>query len=205
MPSGGWRYIQPDTGFEFKSPTLRLLAKQVSEHRESNGIALGDVRADIEAFVCAQLPLGAEDCYTQIEGDYSDIALKTRFNMDDVKRFIEAAISALGNRGLVDDREAEARAHICASCPLNTHVKGCWRCVGLADFLFRLIGTRRTAHASRLNQCGVCGCSIKAKIWLPQDVAQKVSEGHKFPSWCWLNEQPHGELNPGPSLERAVS
>jgi hypothetical protein len=35
--------------------------------------------------------------------------------------------------------------------------------------------------------CDFVSCSLKAKIWLPQDVAQDVSKGYKFPSWCWLN------------------
>jgi hypothetical protein len=185
-PPGGWRYIQPETGFEFTASTLREVVKKVTAHREANGIAIGDPSADIQDFVCAQLPLGSEDCIHVIEGDY---AVKTKFTMDDVKRFIQAAVAALGSRGLVDQPEAERRAAICASCPLNTNVKGCWRCRGLAEWLFKLIGARTTAHGSRLNQCGVCGCAIKAKIWLPLDVAKQVSEGYTFPSWCWLNEQ----------------
>jgi len=185
-PPGGWRYIQPETGFEFTASTLREVVKRVTAHREANGLAIGDPSADIQDFVCAQLPLGSEDCIHVIEGDY---AVKTKFTMDDVKRFIQAAVAALGSRGLVDQPEAERRAAICASCPLNTNVKGCWRCRGLAEWLFKLIGARTTAHGSRLNQCGVCGCAIKAKIWLPLDVAQQVSEGYTFPSWCWLNEQ----------------
>ena len=184
-PPGGWRYVQPETGFEFAASTLRELVKKVATHRKSNGLAAGDPSADIQDFVCAQLPIGSESCSHVIEGDY---ALKTHFTMEDVKRFIQAAVSALRGRGLVDQTEAERRAALCASCPLNTTVKGCWRCKGLAEWLFKLIGARTTAHASRLNQCGVCGCAIKAKIWLPQDVAQKVSEGYTFPSWCWLND-----------------
>jgi len=184
-PPGGWRYVQPETDFEFTASTLRVLVQKVTAHREANGIAIGDPRADIEDFVCAQLPVGSEDCTHVLEGDY---ALKTRFTMEDVKRFLQAAASALGSEGLVAQEEAERRASICAACPLNTSVSGCWRCKGLAEWLFRLIGARTTAHASRLSQCGVCGCALKAKIWLPQSVARKVSEGYTFPSWCWLNE-----------------
>jgi hypothetical protein len=184
-PPGGWRYTQPETGFEFTASTLREVVRKVTAHREANGIAVGDPSADIQDFVCAQLPIGSEDCTHVIEGDY---ALKTHFTMEDVKRFVQAAVAALGSRGLVEQTEAERRAAICASCPLNTTIKGCWRCKGMAEWLFRLIGARRTAHGSRLNQCGVCGCAIKAKIWLPQDVAQQVSEGYTFPSWCWLND-----------------
>jgi len=187
MPPGGWRYVQPETDFEFSASTLRELVKRVRAHREANGLAVGDPSADIQDFVCAQLPVGSENCSHVIKGDY---ALKTHFTMEDVKRFIQAAVAALGGRGLVDQPEAERRAALCASCPLNTTVKGCWRCRGLAEWLFKLIGARTTGHASRLNQCGVCGCAIKAKIWLPQDVAQKVSEGYTFPSWCWLNDKP---------------
>lgn len=185
MPPGGWRYIQPETKFEFSASTLRAVVRSVAEHRRSNHLPAGDPEADIQNFVCASLPKGSGNCVHELDGE--DYALKTHFTMEDVKRFIQAAISAIGSRGLVEQPEAERRAAVCAACPLNTTVGGCWRCKGLADWLFRLIGARNTAHAGRLNQCGVCGCSIKAKIWLPLDVAQGVSEGYKFPSWCWLN------------------
>jgi hypothetical protein len=197
MPPGGWRYIQPETGFEFKANLYRDIERKVRDHREANGIPVGDLRKDIECFVCAQLPRGAESCEADIPGEIpGDIALKTKFNMDDVKRFIQSAAAALGKRGLVDQETADARANVCAACPLNMPVPGCWRCEGLADWLFRLIGTRKTIHASRLRQCGVCGCSLKAKLWLPQDAARKVSEGYKFPSWCWLNKAPSTGIEP---------
>ena len=186
VPPGGWRYIQPETGFEFRDATLRLVAKQVRAHRAANGLPAGDPFADIQDFVCAQLPAGSDLCTQVLAGDY---ALKKHFTMDDVKRFIQAAVEALGGRGLVDQDEADRRASICATCPLNTTVGGCWRCKGLAEWLFRLIGARQTAGSGRLNQCGVCGCAIKAKVWLPLDVAQRVSDGYKFPSWCWLNKK----------------
>lgn len=189
-PHGGWRYIQPETGFEFRSFGYRDIIEQVALHRRSNGLPERNPGADIEAFVCAQLPAGSETCSQVLDGDY---ALKKSFTMEDVKRFIQAAASALGSRGLVAEEKAEARAAICSTCPLNTSVSGCWTCKGLAEWLFKLIGARSTVHDSRLNQCGVCGCSLKAKIWLPQDVAQKVSEGYKFPSWCWLKENPAAE------------
>jgi len=192
MPPGGWRYIQPETGFEFRANLYRDIARKVRDHREANGLPEGDLQREIEDFVCAQLPKGAESCEADVpEGVPANIALKTKFTMDDVKRFIQAAVAALGSRGLVDQATADARAHICVACPLNMNVQGCWSCKGLAEWLFTLIGARKTVHASRLKQCGVCGCSIKAKVWLPQDVAQEVSKGHKFPSWCWLNS-PNG-------------
>jgi hypothetical protein len=184
-PPGGWRYIQPETGLEFRDSTRRLLARKVAEHREANGIEVGDVVGDIDDFVCANLPVGCDNCEPIYPNE--DIALKQKFNIDDVRRFIESALAALGNRGLVGQATADARAKICSTCPLNQDVSGCWWCRGLAEKLFTLIGARTTVHAARLKQCGVCGCSLKAKIWLPQDVAQKVSEGYKFPSWCWLN------------------
>ena len=126
MPPGGWRYIQPETGFEFTASTLRVVIQKVAEHRRANGLPVGDPSAEIQDFVCAQLPIGSENCMHEI--DAGDYALKKHFTMEDVKRFIQAAISALGSRGLVEQPEAERRAALCASCPLNTTVGGCWRC-----------------------------------------------------------------------------
>jgi hypothetical protein len=192
VPPGGWRYRETETGFEFKAATLGSLVDLVAAHRASNKLQPGNPRAEIQAYVCAQLPVGSEDCVGELEAgdEVADIALKTEFTMDDVKRFLVAAKEALGRKGLVKQEEADRRAGICASCPLNQSVGGCWTCRGLAEWIFRLIGTRVTAHASRLRQCGSCGCNIKAKVWLPLDVARKVSEGYKFPSWCWIKNDP---------------
>jgi hypothetical protein len=190
-PPGGWRYRQPETGFEFKAATLPALGRAVADHRKANGLQPGSPLDEIQAFVCAQLPLGSEDCTAEADPtEVADIALKTDFSMEDVKRFLIAAKEALGQNKLVTQEEADRRAGICASCPLNQSVGGCWTCQGLADWIFRIIGARVTAHASRLKQCGSCGCNIKAKVWLPLDVARKVSEGYKFPSWCWIKSDP---------------
>ena len=192
VPPGGWRYRQTETGLELKAATLGLLVDLVSSHRAANKLPAGNPRAEIQVYVCAQLPVGSEDCVGELEGsDHdNDIALKRDFTMDDVKRFLVAAKEALGRKGLVGQEEADRRAGICAACPMNQTVGGCWTCRGLAEWIFRLIGTRVTAHASRLKQCGSCGCNIKAKVWLPLDVARKVSEGYQFPSWCWIKTYP---------------
>jgi hypothetical protein len=190
-PPGGWRYRQPETGCEFKAATLPALGRVVRDHRAANNLPPGSPLEEIQAYVCAQLPLGSEDCTTEADpAELADIALKTQFSMEDVKRFLMAAKDALGQKGLVDQSEADRRAGICAGCPLNQSVGGCWTCQGLAEWIFKLIGARITAHASRLRQCGSCGCNIKAKVWLPLDVARKVSEGYKFPSWCWIKNDP---------------
>ncbi len=185
-PHGGWRYIQPETGFTIVGQHQYELFKKITQHRIANNLPVGDVQADFEDFACAAQPIGSTWCSPVLEDD--DINLKRHFTVDDMMKFVNSVLSMLTGKKLVEHEVAEKRAEICASCPLNTRITGCWSCIGLAEKIYNIIGTKSTSRDSALSQCGVCGCSLKAKVWLPLDVAKKSVEGLKFPSFCWLRE-----------------
>ena len=197
LPRGGWQYIQPETECRFQNNILDLVVGQVSDHRAANNLPAGNPRQDIENFTCAKQDLGrcqpllSEEELAARDSEaselLSDVGLKKEFNIDDVMRFLGAVRAALGEKGLVDEETANRRAITCASCPLNVGMSGCFVCTNLASTIFSIIGARQTVRDASLANCGVCGCNLKAKVWLPQDVAEKASDGYRFPSWCWLN------------------
>jgi hypothetical protein len=186
-PLGGWRYIQPETGFTIKGQNHYELFKAIKDHRVANNLPVGDVQTDFEDFACAAQPVGSTWCSPILEGD--DINLKRHFTTDDMMRFVNSVVSVLADGKLVEKDVAEKRAEICSYCPLNTRITGCWSCIGLAEKIYNIIGTRATSRDATLNQCGVCGCSLKAKVWLPIEIARKTVEGMKFPSFCWLKTE----------------
>lgn len=55
MPPMGWKYTT-DRGVNLVGETFDLLKKNVATHRIANGIAVGDVQADIEAQLVSRFP-----------------------------------------------------------------------------------------------------------------------------------------------------
>ena len=86
----------------------------------------------------------------------------------------------------VDIEKAEARAAICAACPFNMNVEKCGSCIATAKAItFGLLGKRNTIYDSKLNQCGVCGCELKAKIHYPLNEGDK----NQYPENCWVTKE----------------
>lgn len=198
-----WRYLQPETDCKFRGSILDNVAGQVREHRESNGLPEGRPRQDVINFTCAATNPGLcapimtdAEVLEAAEIQNSDTGLKKDFNFGDVMRFLQATASALGGKGLVDQETADRRSATCAACPLNMGMAGCYSCSNLASVVYSIIGARETVRNASLMNCGVCGCNLRAKVWLPQDVAEKASEGYRFPSWCWLNTSGSSEQQP---------
>lgn len=183
-PPGGWRYEQPETGVVVQAMSLQELEAKVKIHRKSNDLATGDPVADIHAWICAKYP---DRCKRP------PVVEKTSFGLGDVVAFLKAAAEATkkGGTAFVTPEEAERRAAVCIQCPLNKHIPGCYGCKSIADFVFQTIGSRRSKWQGSLFQCGVCGCSNEAKVWLDKSIIQQTqAKDYVFPEWCWLSSTP---------------
>lgn len=173
VPQGGWNYRQPESSALLSARTWRGLVKAVRAHREAMGYDLAAGWEErLEAEVVAQNP---------------QLAQKHATTLDDVKRCAHT-LKAWSDAGkpLVDMAEAEWRAGICASCPRNQRVVGCFGCAAVGTVLEWVIGERKTSQDDKLKQCSVCGCNIKTKLLFPLDVTD--SAGLDYPSWCWAKK-----------------
>jgi hypothetical protein len=88
---------------------------------------------------------------------------------------------------LVSQEVAEQRAEICAKCPMQISVSGCWGCKGIAGMLPAIAGARKTSFDLQLKACGVCGCYNAVSVHLPLDVQQDANLS--FPDYCWKKSQ----------------
>lgn len=100
---------------------------------------------------------------------------------------------------LVSPEHALARGTVCATqCtpPANPEghnvpVGSCAACVKgrMTKAVSRIVGNASTPIDENLGACNLCGCSLKAKIWIPVDLLRKhMTADHlsRFPSYCWL-------------------
>lgn len=161
---------------------------RVRAWHEANGIEL-----DLEAFedtLCRSL--GIEDTHC---GQPPKLRPKTPGSptLGDLKAFLSLLrirMNAAPEDRVVDQAEAERRASICRSCPMNRRVDGCLGCGGVLKVVQELVGARDTTHDGALESCQVCHCFLRAKIWVGMSVLRQVEEGlnREYPDHCWMNE-----------------
>lgn len=170
-----YEFCQPETGEVFTADHPQVLVEMVRQHRKVRGLPIGsqfetEVLGPAPADVA---PLGA--------------APARRVGVADVARFLRATASWVADGGgPAPQEEAERRAAICAACPQNVEVEGCWGCGGVRRLLEAAIGRRRTSRDDSLRGCAVCGCQNQAQVHYP--AAALIAGGGAeldWPAQCW--------------------
>lgn len=86
--------------------------------------------------------------------------------------------------------EAERRAAICAGCPLNKAETWCAGCFmkALMGRVASMLGGWATSSDAKLKSCGVCGCKLSLKVWVPKGVMKYPDLKDRWPEWCWARD-----------------
>jgi len=190
-PPNGWRYEQPETGLMIVATTLKQLIERVVLHRKNNNLPLGNPVKEVQAYICAKEPSACSD---------QPLRPKQGFTVSDVRAFLHTVTKLLAEGGkLVEPVEAERRAAICAKCPHNQKVSGCFGCQNVGNLVLKAIGSRATSYDAALQQCNICGCSLAAKVHVPLEIIQQTqAREYEFPEWCWLREGAEETVTPTP-------
>jgi len=94
----------------------------------------------------------------------------------------------------VTQEEANRRAAICASCPMNQTIYGlgCGSCSNvltrIGSEVFSLIANKRTTSDDGLKNCAVCACSLKVIVHAPLSVLNENQDPERASEWplhCW--------------------
>lgn len=143
---------------------------------------------DIINHICADNP---EACTDQEEGDRKFRVENKNFTVNDVKAFLSSVSEDVKN-SIVSKEVAAKRSQVCFSCPYNRHIGGCMGCNGVTNLVYSLLGKKRVYRQEHLQNCGVCGCSLSAKIWASPEALKKSANIQKnaadYPSWCWMKD-----------------
>ena len=181
-PPGGWRYEQPETGTVLTASGYVELCGKIKIHRAANGLSQNDPEMDVRGYICAKYP---DLC--KIPPTYEE---KTSFGVGDVRAFLNTVVEAVKRRGedaFVSMAEADRRAAICVTCPLNKTIPGCYGCASLAPLIVEAVSGRSSKWQGKLRQCGICGCALAAKVHLTRGlIFETQAKEYAFPSWCWL-------------------
>lgn len=180
-PPGGWQYTQPQSGYTMSSIVFYDLVKKVSMHRHNMNYPMGDVAAEVEAQICSRM--SPEDQYAHCETGVRPVK---SLHWTLVQRFLVDLVAWL-KIGFepVEQAEAERRAEICKTCPLNVGMHGCGSCRQTLDAVRETVMKLTTPLDSKLQACGVCGCELKTAVHVPLTVLQKGQVNLVFPDWCW--------------------
>lgn len=166
----------------------------VRTHRRVNNLPeIPDLETRVEEQICEKLPHG--HC------EYDDPNRRSRvtkgLTFKDVLRTGRMLVEwhVKFGREVVPQEQAEKRAETCSRCPLRGNIAGCGGCEDakdLKELVARMVGERKTAADAYLGTCAVCGCALKAKIWLPYELLLKYSGEVKledFPDHCWMRTE----------------
>lgn len=179
-PSGGWSYVDPRTGIDFKDHALQAILGRVYKSWLANDIPIPDNWADVVRHeICEQRP----DIECREIGEP-----EVQVTLDDITRFGATITNWLTEGGVwVDREESERRAAICVKCHDNKHVKLCLGCNSALSWLAQRIGWPESSRDAELTSCRKCKCLLKLKIHMPLNV---MPDGDiKYPDHCWAKNR----------------
>lgn len=178
-------YVE-ETSVKFSEKSLASLKKVLKSHFAANNIPIQPGFDEwVEDCACRNLPQGAESCVDE-SGRTPGVARK--LSLADLRRFLLVVGGLIKERSdaFVSQEEADRRAAICLGCPKNIDPQGgCPACSGIHRLAEQVKGNRHSKHDGGLKSCEICGCMLKAKVWINSDILDKADAGLEWPDYCW--------------------
>ena len=187
-PPDNFIYTQPETGGRWESNTLGELVTLVRDHRLWKGLKPDEywaVRKDVEHQICLGMPPGV--CAPDPGESYQPFLDKARdMTVESLMEFSMTAFRFIKSGGeLVPQDESRRRATICRGCRFN-RPSPCTVCTPAFKMIEGLVPSHRVEPG--LSACGICGCSLRAKVLLPLTTIRSDDAEHalRYPAYCWL-------------------
>lgn len=187
-PPGGWYYKDPETGREFRPVAWNDMLPMIIQHRKANNLPISTMlRDNVEAQVCKHVP--PEWC--------GNITIQDRVAPLTFAQVLQGTAVLMDwmshGANIVSQSEANDRSRTCAHCHYNSGIEGCSTCsMGkVRELVGRIVGQRTTQGDAMIQACKICGCALKAKVWIPLDVLQRhmsAEQNNAFPEWCWCKK-----------------
>lgn len=195
VPPRGWFYIQRETNLRIVGESLSDLAVKVAEHRRYKGLPNAtkqQASLDIERQICSRL--GRRECVAEgVKDEWQPVNDVPLLSLSAILGFSRAMLEWIATgKELVSKEESDRRASICKGCQLNNPVVGC-KCSLFYKLVNKSIPFERRDAA--LGICGVCSCSLQAKVNLPMSVIKASNEQRdlSYPSFCWQADDPEAK------------
>lgn len=181
-PPGGWHYKDGDVLLE--ANTLNELYNIVESFRAENYLNVGDVKGDINAFLCGTYPNYCHGVDMVIVTSVSPPNRESEL-LSDITTWSKNILNSNKQVHLVSSELAEARARICLDCPRNINWRsGCGACVTATERLSTSIRKARdTASTPRLGGCAVLRHDNRSAVFFD---AEHLEISGNLPDKCWL-------------------
>ena len=182
-PPGGWRYTVPETGVELRSNYAKTLRVRVRAHLEANGLPVPDDDTLNDA-ICRYNGFGAPFCGCSTPKPKAE--LRKHLTLATASRFVMTMMEVAKSRRFVSREEAERRMAVCMGCPLAVAIGGCEGCSAVFRTINRLLRRSPVAADKGREFCGACGCLLKLKTLIPNDVLDRAeTERPPYAEGCW--------------------
>lgn len=186
MP-GGWHYEFVHTNNQtvrVDAPTYFDLLTRVQTFRIENGLPVGDVKRDVDTYICSNFPNQCHQfaSFSPPQAAPVPSANSVRF-IDKITMWLTGMRSS--QQETLFKNDAEIRAKACLNCPLNKDWRhDCAACVENANRLGSFLrGGKDVQHHSKLGGCTLFNHDNRTAVWLNESNFQKRSDA---PLGCWL-------------------
>lgn len=193
VPPGGFHFVEKYAGTEIRliGDSVDNLAANLEKYRLTNGIPLANPKQEIVDYICGNWP---HFCNETEHTGYLDASLSAM--LTSASR-VAAWVTRLWNIGadnFVTPKEADRRAAICQTCPMNQDFRagGCSSCVQGTDrlaFLWlsnRAVTDHKQWHA--LKACRATGAHLQAGVFADRQPDMRDEEKLQLPAECWRKE-----------------
>jgi hypothetical protein len=185
IPHNGWHYISQSPPYRVDEYSYTGLQTAVLNYRIENHLPVGDVKADVDNYICSNWPRQCQDnsnYYTpQQTSPHPNSQLRL---VDRITEHLNRVYQHGQGTELVLQAEAERRASICAGCPYNVQWEvGCAACVGNVTRLGILVRrARETSQSEGMHGCQILGHWNRTAVFLDM---QQIGNTAELPDFCW--------------------
>lgn len=184
MPPTGWHHMEGE--FRIDGTDFLNVIDKVRIFRESNGIPVGDPKADVTAYICSRFP---RQC-TAVPGEVTHVPVGRALPnqrprlLDRVAYWVTYVFKY--KHKLTDPETAAVRAEVCRSCPKNREWSNCIVCGDLIGEIKRITNlireSKTTVHDEELKGCDCHGYNLKAAVWVERPGCRAADA----PPQCWV-------------------
>lgn len=191
MP-GGWHKPEKDRlGRDMpepiRAPTYRALIEAVIKFRADNVIPIGDVKAEVDEYICKTFPRSCHHFEGVSRIEVSSEVSHARTLTDDMIQTMDAQLQDHSIEELELKQEAQRRASICASCQYNVRWNSnCGSCVEAVNRMSAMLRAGNSLPRERdLRACQILRHENRSAVWLRMD---KIKKNPDVPGFCWARQ-----------------
>jgi len=188
IPPEGVMFKDPVTGISVKVISISTASQEVVKLRSINSDEVANyaqVVSEITDYICEHLKSnGVQDCCVE-NATPDSLSLKKLAS----GAAAYALIKSRGQRAFVNHALATKRASVCKGCPNNRPSSRSGLSAVAARKMISAIGDRETRYDRRLGTCSSCGCPLKSKVHIAQDIVEmslSQKEVDACPPKCWM-------------------